>query len=552
MSLHYYIKSTTLEKHAFRYGNLGLIYERPELAQYLDASDAYRRALSIGPDDERAIKACSRLAEKLSTLAHAVTQSDTQILDKTEFYRFYINPFVLLGCDINLDIEDYPTKQIQKLKKALVQEIDLEEGRIDSLGRYSIDKSRALALCDELLDDTTKKFHWIVFQDKRLCDFLHTGDIEFFTYDENYFPISTFNALDEPAFLSWLSGPFSQQYDLVLSRTLDQNNLTTIGALFSGRRYVAQQDEDLCFASASRFIDRRMEPIRTAEKDAGTKRPSTSALSEILIDPKNPHALVPLLNLLPAHFRSFQNEAVRLIRSIAVDCNNKHSDPDLAKGVLQLAKAFTSVSVDVKHQIETDEQQVNEIIAKEREHEIRLTQGGEPLQILKEGVRKGAAFIASKDLKGVRWGAIHSSTYGKQSAQFYLAVLSSDGAEITVDWSTSIDIDKSKNFYSQMIDAVFAYALPPILQKIEADLDSDKSVVIGTCELKCFYVVIPGGWFGTKAHKVPWPRVHTEVADGKMIISDRANSRIKIALPIQTTYNAVAIDFIAASRGKQQ
>src|SRR5215831_8880965 len=376
MSLRYYIQSAALEKHAFRYRNLGLLYEQPELAQHLAASDAYRRALLIEPDDGGALKARSRLAEKLSAVAHAVTQSGTQILDKTEFYRFYINPFVLLGCDINLNIEDYPAKQIQKLKKVLVQEIDLEEGQIDSLGDYSIDKSRALALCDELLDDTTKKFHWIAFQDKRLCDFLHTGDIELFTYDENYFPISTFNALDEPAFLSWLSGPFSQQYDLVLSRTLEQNNLTTIGALFSGRRYVAQQDEDLCFASASRFIDRRMEPIRIAEKDAGIKRPSISVLSEILIDPKNPHALGPLLNLLPSHFRSFQDEAVRLIRSISVDCNNKHSDPDLAKGVLQLAKAFASVGVDLKHQIETDEKQVNKIIANEREHEIRLTQRG--------------------------------------------------------------------------------------------------------------------------------------------------------------------------------
>jgi tetratricopeptide (TPR) repeat protein len=83
MSLYYYIKSATLEKHAFRYSNLGLIYERPELAQYLDASDAYRRALLMGPDDERALKACSRLAEKLSALARAVTQSGTQILDKS-------------------------------------------------------------------------------------------------------------------------------------------------------------------------------------------------------------------------------------------------------------------------------------------------------------------------------------------------------------------------------------------------------------------------------------------------------------------------------------
>jgi hypothetical protein len=262
---------------------------------------------------------------------------------------------------------------------------------------------------------------------------------------------------------------------------------------------------------------------------------------------------VPLLNLLPAHFRSFQNEAVRLIRSIAVECNNKHSDPDLANGVLQLAKAFTSVSVDVKHQIETDEQQVNKIIAKEREQEIRLTQEGEPLQILKEGVRKGAAFIASKDLKGVRWGAVISSMNGRRSADYHVSVLANRGTEIAINWKTSIDHDKSNQVFSQIIEAMCAYALPPILQKIEADLDNGKRVVIGACELNRASVIIPvGGWFGKKLHEVPWPRIHARMANGEMIISDRANSRIKIALPIQTTYNAVAIEFVAASRGKQQ
>ena len=77
-SLNYYTKSATLEKQAFRYSNLGLIYERSELAQYLDASDAYRRALLTEPGNERALQASPRLSEKLSALTHAVTQSGTQ------------------------------------------------------------------------------------------------------------------------------------------------------------------------------------------------------------------------------------------------------------------------------------------------------------------------------------------------------------------------------------------------------------------------------------------------------------------------------------------
>ncbi len=396
-------------------------------------------------------------------------------------------------------------------------------------------------------------------------NFLHTGDIALFTYDENYFPIGTLNALDQPAFLSWLSAPFSHQYDLVLSRALDQNNLTRIGALLSGRRYVARQEEDLCFAGAKRIIDRRMEPIRSAEKEASTKRPSMSVLSKMLIDSNNPLALAPLLNLLPAgHFREFQDEAVRLVRSIAVDCNNKHSDPDLSKKVLQLANAFTLVGLAVKQEIATDEERVNEIIAKEREHEVRLTQRGGPLvslvskwagttpgsiEITREGVRKGATVIAAKDLKAIRWG---STLTNGILYSFFLSAQSDQGAEIKISWSSPLkDLEKDKDIFSKMIDASARYALPPILEKINADLDNDKRVVIGNCELNRSHLVILS-WFGTRRHEVPWPRVLAEMARGDVIVSDRANSKVRTAMPMSTTYNAVTIGIIAASRGKQQ
>ncbi len=551
MSLYYFTKSATLEPEAFRYGNLGLLYERPELAQYLDASDAYRRALKLEPDNDRCLQALSRLSEMLSASASAVNRSGTQILDSTEFHRFYVNPFVLLGCDVRSDIDDYPIKAIHRLKKALIHEIDLEDGHIEALGGCTIDKSRALGICDELLDDAKKEFHWIIFQDGRLCEFLHRGDIALFTYDFNYFPIDTLKALDDSAFLNWLSPAFSSQYDLVLSRALDRSNLATIGALLSGRRYVARQDEDICFAGASRFIDRCFEPLRSAEKEASSKKPSLAALSAMLIGPINPHALVPLFNLLPVHFTRFKDKAVRLLLSIAVDCYNKHSDPDLSKEVLKLANAFAFVSAGAKQQIERDEQQVTEIIAKERKHEVRLTQGDEPLQITREGVRKGIKFVASKDIKAVRWGA--TITDQRPTYEFYFSVLSDQGAEVSIGWSTSVDIESSKNYYSQIIEAMFAYALQPILQKIGSELDNDKSVLIGSCELNRSHVVIPvAGWFGTKRHYVPRVRINAEAANGQVIISDRADSKVRIVMSTRTTYNAVTIGLVAASRGKQQ
>ena len=102
-----------------------------------------------------------------------------------------------------------------------------------------------------------------------------------------------------------------------------------------------------------------------------------------------------------------------------------------------------------------------------------------------------------------------------------------------------------------MVDASVRYALPSILEKINADLDNDKRVVIGNCELSRSHLVILS-WFGTRRHEVPWPRVHAEMARGDVIISDRANSKVRTTMPMGTTYNALTIGMIAASRGKQQ
>ena len=403
MSLHYFKKSAQLHPEAFRYSNVGLVYERPELNQALDAVDAYRRALTLNPSHEAALNGKRRVSEKLSKSAQELHKLGQYVGDDNNFFRFYVNPFMLLGVDNDASKELITISVIQKKKRALIQELELEDGWSESIG-FQIDKSRALGICDDLLDEQKRDFHWIVFKDWPLCYFLQYGDIRLFCYDETYFPIDTLNALDNSTFLDWLSEPFSNEFDIELSRAIEQDKLPLVGALLSGHRYVNLQSEDLCFSGAARSIDRRMETIRTSEKAASHKRPSISELSKLLVDATNPRALAPLLNLLPAHFESYQNEAVRLIRSIAVDCNNIHSDADLANDLLALAGSFTFVSVDVKHQVEADRQKVTELIAQERQHEVRLTLRDAPLNITKEGVRNGNSFLAAKDAAAIRWG----------------------------------------------------------------------------------------------------------------------------------------------------
>jgi hypothetical protein len=84
-------------------------------------------------------------------------------------------------------------------------------------------------------------------------------------------------------------------------------------------------------------------------------------------------------------------------------------------------------------------------------------------------------------------------------------------------------------------------------------MKQNQRIAIGNCELTtdCLIVSVQG-WFGAKRHEVPWPRVHTNVVNGELVITDSASSRVRVAMSMRTTYNAVTIGLIAASRGKQQ
>ena len=65
-----------------------------------------------------------------------------------------------------------------------LQEIDLEDGAISWLPGVSIDKSRAIGVCEELNDQDKRAFHWHVFQNKPLMAFLCQGSHEHFLVDE--------------------------------------------------------------------------------------------------------------------------------------------------------------------------------------------------------------------------------------------------------------------------------------------------------------------------------------------------------------------------------
>jgi tetratricopeptide (TPR) repeat protein len=324
-ALEYYKRSAAKSNSTYPYYNLALVYNHNEVSQDIDAIDCLERALRIDPGYEKAKELISLIKPRLEKLARTVLESCEATLPKEDFYRFYINPFELLvGIDQGYQLESFDAKTIKNLKNKLFQEIELEDGSIHYVENLSVDKSKAIEICENLNDESLKRYHWLVFKEPRLLSFLSRGDIHHFLCIEDYKPLDLlgeFNS-EESEFKKWLSPIFAKQYDLVLTRALKNRCVPLIESLFDGRRWVLAEHEEICFGGAKRQIDSLLDPLRSAAKEAEREAPTIAGLEAVL---QGDH-LTSIVNLLPEPFRDQQNEAVSLLRSIAIKAFNEHGD----------------------------------------------------------------------------------------------------------------------------------------------------------------------------------------------------------------------------------
>ena len=71
-----------------------------------------------------------------------------------------------------------------------------------------------------------------------------------------------------------------------------------------------------------------------------------------------------------------------------------------------------------------------------------------------------------------------------------------------------------------MMDAMFNYVMPPILNNINLELDNDNTVMIGNRALTRSYITISvPGWFGSTRHLGNYSRLCGVVAFGCKVLS---------------------------------
>ncbi len=355
-----YRRFASADESAVGYFNLGLALSAPEISQDADAVDAWRRALEQDPSYEKAQQRLDGILPRLIELRDRILAEGGELIGKDQQYLNYVNPFELLNL---VDVQnpfDLDVKVIQKAKKTLLHEIELEEGLVDWVPGLRIDKSQAIKVADGLIEENDRYWHHLIFENKPLLDFMSRGRIDHFLVDDEVSPIDVIKNIENwPGEFEALVGEgFSAQFDLLLTRAIEKRDADLIEALLDGRRWVSPSREDRCFEGAIRQIGRMLEPLRKAAEQSEKAKPSVDGVRATLAN----GSMGKIIGMLPTSFQAIQQEAAGLIRSISIDANNFHDDAALAKQIMGLGKSLAGRSPSFLLKIEEDTKILDERI----------------------------------------------------------------------------------------------------------------------------------------------------------------------------------------------
>lgn len=348
----YFRRYAVANKSPIGYFNLGLALSSKEVGQDLDAVDSFRKSLEFDPGSEDTKNKLKTVSDRLVDLRDRIHRDGSPLLQSDQHYANYINPFELLNLTDVDDVFDMDVRAIQKAKKVLLQEIDLEEGKVDWVEGLHIDKSMAIKVVDGMTDNDERYWHHLVYQNKPLLNFLSRGALDHFLIEDDESALTFISSMDSfpGEFEALIGESFASQYDLVLTKAFENQNLDAIRALLSGRRWVSSGQDEKCFAGAFRQLNRLLEPLRQAGSNSIKIKPSLDGVRATLAK----GYLSKTVALLPVRFQSVQQEAAGIVRSIAIDVNNHHDDAALGKEIIVLGKALAGNSSSVLLKMEED------------------------------------------------------------------------------------------------------------------------------------------------------------------------------------------------------
>lgn len=534
----YYRKYLANANDEHGYANLSLAYSSTQVGQELDAADCCHLALMVKPGFERANTLLSNLTPKLEKLKEIVKKytANHTLISENSWFENYVSPFELLQIEEDEDTGELEIKEIQKAKKLLLQEIELEDGVVDWMPNLKIDRSRAIKLADELTDATLRYYHQQIYQYKPLLNFLSRGELTLFLYDQEEIPRGVLSVFEgDEGFARWLSEIFSKQYDALFAAALESKNLDVIEAILDGRRFVTPEFEDKCFTTGVRYSKDLLIDLKAEEGKVEKIKPTIQGIRFVL----SKGNLGRILEVLPSAFIEVQSDAAETIRGITIAIYRHHGDADLAKEVLRLATSFAQRSPSFSVRFQKDFDKLNELIAEEKKDESYLAFGETKFEITREGIRHGDKFIKATDAQTLRWGIAITNSSGYKTYEFKIVVGGVGSHTINVSWKSIADIKKQEELFQKCVDGIFSYLLPNVVNKLKEELARGKTVYVGGIPVTKGGVTLKAqGWFSSKEEYCPWRSLSSEIKNGSAVITSTINSKAEASLSLADIDNA--------------
>lgn len=514
--------------------NLGLAYNHNEVSQDADAIDIWRMLLERFPDYSSPQKSIEKLLPRLLVLSKDAMLRSESLLSSEQWYQNYINPFELINYPKDLiRVEELDVKKIQKLRKRLLVEIDLEDGHVSWMGSFCIDRSKAIDICEGLHGTKTLNFHIHVFNNKSLLGFLSRGEHKHFTVDPTYSPVETIEYFhdDKNGFATWITEPFVEQFSLVLCKAIETRNLSVLEALLDGRRWINSSQHDACFIKARLKITALLKPVLAIDKEMEVRNVSLDEIRSQL----EKNSLLDMLNLFPTYFHDQQNVAVDAILNAAISNYKHHGDIGKAKKIIELTRLFSFKSEKSNGRIQRNIKDVEDILEQEKQYEAFLTIGGNSCSIRVDGIHYGTSFIPTEDVESVRFGLLIDEN---KKYNFLFVFKGASGLIIHFKWSTSSNLKENEKWNIDFAQATFHYIFPAILERMLNQIKSNGSIRIGGCELTADGIEFEvKGLIFSKKHFVSWSDVDLDIKNGAMVIMDIYDRKKRTSLSLREVDN---------------
>jgi tetratricopeptide (TPR) repeat protein len=542
--------------------------------RYLDSYFYLSEGLKYNPDNKSSItnlKSVTDTLDKIKKIDFVPKYYELPAVDQ------YINPYSLLYFEENSsrltadDVKGKPLNwnqikaQINKRKKELKAEYELNDGKVSWYPYFLITEDVAHRVLSDLDDDGWNPFHWLVFRQPLLNNLITIGDPSYlFNRDtptfnfirDSFIELRTSDVpIDFEEFIEYISPYLKGKWSGLVRKALehkDYDSLESVVLLFSTVLPLTIEDYEDALSPLIEYVKNRLNILDKFDDElAAGKDVNTNAVGNIgYIEHR-------ILNAVPYELTNkIRRDLAVAYRNLAITQANKHSKYVQSEYLVRIAMGFKPDKL-LLDKLKEDKRQVDDLIAKDKKQEEDKIQYSfkathspligkkRYLEITPEYFITEEKKIKGTEITGISYGITINYTNGFRTGATTLLSVCADNKITHVQWMGETECRGA-------IRSMMMLHSEPLIKKIMRLIKSSgyrlKDNSGDTIEFdRNGAKFTTGVLMFKKDHQLPWSDITGEIIKGELVISSISNKKISKGVCTSSAWNACLFPFFIDS-----